>query len=361
MTATAALPFLTSSHLHCGGELKLRTADFQVEEVPAYLPCGEGEHLFLWIEKENVSAEQLTQHLARSLRVSRQDIGVAGLKDRVAVTRQWVSVPGSAKDRVEEASTASVRILKQQWHRNKLKTGHLKGNRFTIVLRNVHPEAADVLPQLLREIDRSGVPNYFGDQRFGKEGETLDLGMRLLRGAATPQEIPFARRKFLLRLALSAVQSMLFNEVLAERLRDGSLNTVRLGDVMEVSASGGVFLVDDPLADQARLETGEILPTGPLFGPKMKAPTGRTSELEQHVLASHDLTMEHFRKFAKLTSGTRRSLLLRSVDLQGEVDPAERSATLQFTLPAGAYATVLLREIMKQNQIGDATESTSED
>ncbi|MCA9080992.1 MAG: tRNA pseudouridine(13) synthase TruD, partial [Planctomycetaceae bacterium] len=329
------------------GLLKSQPDDFVVEEVPAYLPCGEGEHLFLWVEKEGVAAEQLVQHVARNLGISRQEIGVAGLKDRQAITRQWISVPAAAEGQVDAVTTQAIRVLERRRHRNKLKTGHLRGNRFAITLREVPVEDQAKLPPLLDEIARSGVPNYYGDQRFGRDGETLRLGLELLRGETAPQTIPFARRKFLLRLALNSVQSMLFNAVVADRLRAGQLLTVQPGDLMQVVESGGVFAVEDAAIEQARFESGETVVTGPLFGPKMKQPTGQPGDWERSVLERHGIAADSFAKFPKLTSGARRPMLLRPNELQGTGNGDAGTVTLRFVLPSGCYATVLMREINK--------------
>ncbi|MCA8991111.1 MAG: tRNA pseudouridine(13) synthase TruD [Planctomycetaceae bacterium] len=349
------LPYYSPTSLRVGGAFKQSPEDFEVEEIPAYLPSGEGEHRYLWIEKTNVAAEQLVRHIAQTLGIRRDDVGVAGLKDRQAVTRQWISVPFAEEQDLEQLSTPNIRVLSESRHRNKLKTGHLKGNKFTLWLRDVSPDAESHLPQLVDFINANGVPNYFGDQRFGRDGETLELGMNLLKGTATPKSIPFSRRKFLLRLALSAVQSQLFNELLAERIRTQSVSDVVEGDVMEVAASGGLFLVDDVEEARQRVASGEILTTGPLFGAKMKFPSGVTRERELAVLEAHGLSLEDFNRFPKLTRGARRSLLIRPHEVVGEYVAAENSVRLSFDLPSGSYATIVLREFTKSPEQGSAS------
>lgn len=338
------LPFLTSDLPGIGGTLKATPADFVVEEIPAYLPGGEGEHLFLWIEKEDVPADGLVRHLAQSLGVPRDEIGVAGLKDRRAITRQFVSVPARAADRVESAGTESIRILSAVRHGNKLKTGHLRGNRFSILVRDVAASLsqAEAIVARLREF---GVPNYYGEQRFGLGGETVSLGFALLRGEKTTRDIPPAKRKFLLRLALSAAQSELFNLALVDRLNRGELRIVLVGDVLKKTTTGGLFVADDVATEQARLDAGETQITGPLFGPKMTAPDAEPAEREAALLASANLPDDAFRRYPKLTTGTRRPYLVAVPDLAVAEDPDGLRFTL--TLPAGAYATVVLRELMK--------------
>lgn len=339
------LPYLTGDLPGIGGVLKSVAEDFVVEEIPAYEPTGNGEHLFLWVEKQETSAEQLTQHLSRAFNISRNDIGMAGMKDRRAVTRQYVSVPARCEGNLENATTDRIRILHSARHGNKLKTGHLKGNRFSILVREVADDAFFKAIGIAERIGALGFPNYFGDQRFGNEGETLELGLGLLRGERTEQDIPWARRKFLVRLALSAVQSELFNQTLSNRLKDGFIDRVLLGDVMQVTQSGGIFLVEDQAVEQARFLAGETVTTGPLFGPKMRSPEGEVSLLEEAVLQNAGLTREHFRKFPKLTPGSRRAFLVRPSGL--EIHQEADGLRIEFTLPSGVYATMLLREIRK--------------
>ncbi len=208
------IPFLTDQLPGIGGKIKAVPEDFLVEEIPVYEPCGEGEHLFLWVQKQGLSAEQLIDWIARQLAVSRREIGTAGMKDRQALTRQYVSVPARCADRIESLESDQVTILDARRHRNKLKTGHLRGNRFEILVRDPVPGAEAKAHAILASITRDGFPNYYGEQRFGSGRKTLALGWDLLRGDKPPREIRPARRRFLLRLALSAVQSELFNRVL---------------------------------------------------------------------------------------------------------------------------------------------------
>ncbi|SFH56770.1 tRNA pseudouridine(13) synthase TruD [Planctomicrobium piriforme] len=340
-------PCLTPLELSINGQLKVEPEDFVVEEVPAYLPSGVGEHLFLWIQKRDISAEFLTGHIARSLGVRRDDIGVAGLKDRRAVTRQWISVPATAEERIEAINTPAIQVLEAKRHGNKLKTGHLRGNRFELIVRG-EPGQLAIAQQIAAAIAEQGVPNYFGDQRFGHDGETLTLGMSLLKGETDPRSIPSPKRKFLLRLALSAAQSSLFNTVLARRLQAGTLHSVQPGDVMQVCASGGLFVVEDVPSEQPRFDARETVITGPIFGPKMKSPLGDVLQLEQEILTATGLTREVFRTHSKLTPGTRRPLLLWPENLTVADHP--HGLRLTFTLPSGCYATVVLREFLKENR-----------
>ena len=333
-----------------GGVLKTEPADFRVEEVPAYEPCGEGSHLFLKVEKTDLAAEALVAHLARTLRVPRRDIGTAGLKDRRAVTTQWVSVPFACEPHVPAVDGENVRVLEARRHTNKLKTGHLRGNRFDVLLRDVSDDAPASADAIAGRLNAGGFANAFGDQRFGHGGSTLELGYALLRGEKSDRDVPPKRRRFLVRLALSAAQSDLFNACLADRLADRTAGTVQPGDVVQVVGSGGLFAIPelpmkgDLAEEQTRLDAGETAVTGPLFGPRMVAPKAAPAEREAAVLAAADLPADAFRRFAKLTPGARRPYLVRPADLT--VNPNPDGLRVRFTLPSGCYATVLLRELM---------------
>ncbi len=341
------LPYLTADLAGVGGTLKEQPEDFVVEELPAYEPSGEGEHLFLWLQKRDVAGEDLLRHVARRLNISSRDIGMAGVKDRRAITRQWVSVPARCEPMVAEIDSDQVRVLRAARHGNKLRTGHLRGNRFSIRVRNTGEAAADRATRVAEAIGRLGFPNYFGAQRFGQEQQTLQLGLDLVSGKASPRSISPARRRFLLRMALSAVQSALFNAVLAARLRNGRLHTVLAGDVMQVRASGGQFPVEDAAAEQQRFDARETVLTGPLFGPKMIAAQEAAAAAEGAVLADWNLSPADFTRFSKLTSGTRRPLLVWPGNLS--IQAEGQDLRIDFDLPSGSYATSLLREFMKSD------------
>ncbi len=327
------------------GLIKTVPEDFLVEEIPAYLPGGSGEHLFLWVEKREVPAEQLLKHVGRVFGIPAHEVGCAGLKDRRAVTRQWLSVPARFAERVEELTTERIRVLESALHANKLRTGHLRGNRFTILVRDLAGmDAASIDPTLqaiTTRVAADGFANAYGDQRFGRQGETLQLGLDLLTGRTTPKSIAYNRRKFLLKLALSAVQSDLFNQALAERQRDGLLHTVLAGDVMQVVDSGGLFLAEDAELEEARRAQHETVVTGPIFGPKMRAPTGVPAEREHALLERSGLVMDQFHEYRDLLPGTRRPYVIRPEELV--VTPHPAGWQFAFTLPAGVYATTCLQ------------------
>lgn len=279
------------------------------------------------------------------LNLSWGDIGVAGLKDRVAITQQYVSIPARCLDDLGKLETESIRILRSALHGNKLRTGHLKGNRFSILVRDVADGCAEQVEQIADQITRFGFPSYYGKQRFGHDGETLDLGFDLLRGNKKPYDIPRSRRRFLLRFALSAMQSFLFNHALSQRLADGLLQTVLPGDVMQVRETGGIFVVEDVECEQLRSDAREIAITGPMFGIKMRKPSDDVLKRELNVLSSQQLTLDQFRPFKKLMPGTRRQYAVYADEFRFESEP--EGIRFHFTLPSGAYATTLLREFMK--------------
>ncbi len=332
------------------GRIKAEPEDFVVEELPAYLPSGEGEHLFLWIEKRDVSAEYLTGQLSRALGIARDSIGMAGQKDRRAITRQWISVPVEAESRLaaldDLADQGLVRVLSSSRHRNKLRTGHLVGNRFEIRIRTEDADAVEVASTIADRIRVAGVPNRYGDQRFGIGDETLLWGRDLLSGARRARDIEPHRRRSFLRLALSSVQSDLFNAVVHARQTRGLLHQVMDGDVLQVIASGGCFTTVDPALDQHRLDSREVTPTGPMFGVKMKSPLGDALRLEQEVLDASGLKLQHFEPFSPLMSGARRALLVYPQDVKIHADPL--GVRVEFSLPPGAYATTVLGEFIEE-------------
>jgi tRNA pseudouridine13 synthase len=336
--ATADLPGI-------GGRIKTQPEDFEVEEIPAYQPSGEGDHLYLWIEKRGLGAEFFVRQVARRLNIAVSEVGTAGLKDRHAVTRQMVSVPAHVEERLNQLDGDGIRVLQVNRHGNKIKPGHLHGNRFDILVRDVVTDASERLPPLLEHIRRDGLANFYGEQRFGREGETVRLGLALLRQEPPPGAIKMnARNPFLRKLALSAAQSALFNHCLAARMKDGLLLRVLPGDVMARWPFGGMFVAEDVAREQERLDGREIVPAGPMFGRKMFRSSAEAAQREEQVLHDAGLTTQAFTLFGKLLAGTRRHNIVYVDDLTANVE--SEGVRLSFTLPAGSYATVLLREIM---------------
>ena len=347
----APLPLVTADLPGIGGRIKTVPEDFDVEEIPAYQPSGNGDYLYLWVEKRDMGAEYFTRQVARRLDIPVGEVGTAGLKDRHAVTRQMVSVPAGVEPRLAQLEGDGIRLLNTSRHGNKLKPGHLHGNRFRIVIRDVDPAAGERLPPLLDRIRGQGFANFYGPQRFGHDGETVQLGMALLRGEPPPLP-PSGRRlnlrsRFLRKLALSAAQSGLFNHYLAQRLSDGLLRRVLPGDVMAKWPFGGLFVAADVAREQARFDARETVHAGPIFGRKTFAAAGEAAEREAVTFRAAGLTQASLSGFGKLLQGTRRHNLVYADDLAAQLTP--EGVQLTFTLPAGCYATVFLQEITKAN------------
>lgn len=334
------LPTLTSELPGCGGVFKASPEDFLVEEIPAYEPSGESdcEHLFLWIEKRGRSTQDVAKALARHCGFQEKDVSWAGLKDRQAVTRQYLCAPARfVEPKLSTFALEGVTVLKTARHRNKLKGGHLRGNRFKLIVRGVtdHAVAKEVLDRLVR----LGIPNFFGEQRFGIGGDNAEKGKRILEAGGRHRD------RFERKLFLSAYQSDLFNRVLAKRLVGGTFAKALVGDVLKKNVTGGEFVCEDPLVDQPRVDCLEVSPTGPLFGPQMLRPGGAVDALEESVLVDEGVARELFVAGGNETMGARR--LLR-IAVQLESSEARGDALeLAFSLPAGSYATVLLRELLK--------------
>jgi tRNA pseudouridine13 synthase len=352
-------PLLTADLPGIGGRIKAVPEDFEVEEIPAYQPSGNGDYLYLWVEKRDMGAEYFARQVAQRLGIAAGEVGTAGLKDRRAVTRQFVSVPARAEGELGRLEGDGIRVLSVGRHGNKLKPGHLHGNRFRILVRQADPQAAERLGPLLDRLRREGLPNFYGPQRFGREGETVRLGLALLRGEPPPVPAsgrrPNLRSAFLRKLALSAAQSALFNHYLGRRLADGLLRRVLPGDVMAKWPFGGMFVAEDVGREQARFDARETVHAGPMFGRKTFAAAGEAAAREAAVLQDAGISAEAFRRFGKLLQGTRRHNLVYVDDLAA-ADEAE-GVRLTFTLPAGSYATVLLAELMKAPDLEGAEET----
>jgi tRNA pseudouridine13 synthase len=338
------LPRLTADVPGCGGAFKLVPEDFEVEEVPAYLPSGDGEHLYLWLEKRGRDTREVVKALAGALGVSEDDVGVAGMKDRQAVTRQLISVPARAEPKVEGFALEGVRVLWTKRHGNKLRTGHLRGNRFRLRLRGVKDlgAARETFSQLVER----GLPNYFGEQRFGRAGDNADQGKLLLLG----QRLAKRPDRFQRKLYLSAFQSRLFNRALVERLRAGTLATALLGDVLRKEETGGLFVCEAPEVDGPRVAAFEVSPAGPLFGPKMPASAGDVAEAEARLLVAEGITLEDFKRGGGETEGGRRPYRVRLGSPELVPEPSSEGGEdvwLTFELPRGAYATEVLHELLK--------------
>lgn len=332
----SSLPTITPELPGAGGSVRATPEDFEVEELPLYEPSGAGSHAYAWVQKVGLTTRDLLREL-QSAGVPLANIGVAGLKDKVARTRQWLSVPRRFEQAAWSAleGLAGVEVLRTSRHRNKLGIGHLRGNAFEIRVRDVEPEALPRIEAVLAELRRVGLPNYFGPQRFGRFGRNPVDGLRVLQG----ERISADRR--LERFLISALQSQLFNAMLAARIERGLFATVVSGDWARKHDTGGTFMVVDEESERQRAEAGAISATLPLYGKKVRPAEHRAGELEAAILERFELEWVQFRS----RHGDRR--LSRVLPLQARVRAEGDGVVLSFELPKGSYATVLLREVLK--------------
>ncbi|MCC6465240.1 MAG: tRNA pseudouridine(13) synthase TruD [Planctomycetes bacterium] len=395
--------FLSAAVPPCRGVFKSINDDFRVDEIPLYPFSGSGTHTLVRIEKSGISTFEALRRVARALDFPERDVGFAGMKDSRGITRQWLSLEHVAPERVQALDLPRVRVLEVTRHGNKLKRGHLAGNRFEVLLRDTPPEDVPHARATLELLARRGVPNWYDAQRFGRRQENARLGLALLKddlagylrvllGEAESERDPAlqaARKAFddgdtaqalalwpqrgnlertvlkelvdrgpgpntLKKLPqkvklfqLSAAQSLLFNRALDRRFP--AIDRILPGDVCQ-KENGACFVAEDAAAEQPRADAFEISPTGPIFGYKMLPAGSEAAAQEQAVLAEAGLTLEQFDVGRGLSQkGDRRDYRFRAMDVQCEHDAGQNVLSLRFTLPKGCYATVLLKEITKQD------------
>jgi tRNA pseudouridine13 synthase len=336
---------VTPHVLGSGGWLSRLPEDFIVSETLPYRASGEGEHVFVQLTKTAVATPDAVAILARCW--NRPELarraGWAGLKDRWSVATQWISLPWPMKEDLpppvrwseDGARVETVAIVR---HSHKLKLGHVASNHFDVRVRDVSPGGVDRARQLLASLAQSGVPLRFGPQRFGRHGDNAEVGLTWLRG-----ERPAPRQPRLARLQRNAVQAWAFNRLLDRRIDDGTWCTVVQGDLVQKHDTGGMFVCDDPATDTERARRLEVSATGPMFGAKMRRPDGAALAGEEAVAAELGLDPE---LQASLGAGTRRALRF-PLDPAAELVETQDGFRARFDLPSGAYATVLLDELVK--------------
>ncbi len=338
------LPFATAEVPAVTATLKSIPEDFCVEEIASYAPSGEGEHLYMFFEKRGLNTPDAVRAIAHQIGARGDEAGWAGLKDRQAVTRQWVSFHHAATPTPESITVEGVRVLEVSRHVNKLRTGHLRGNRFTLRLRDMPAEHDLHVRQAIELLRMHGLPNYYGEQRFGHGGRNLTSAVRwIIDGERAPQK-PFLRKLF-----VSTLQSALFNAWLGARVRSGTLATAIAGDVMRKEETGGMFDCENAEIDGPRVTAWEISPTGPMFGSRMRPATLDEKAVEDALLSQWGVTPAHFERAKKFGEGTRRAARVRPDAFRMNREGAD--LMLEFELPKGSYATVLVSELLKSRNV----------
>lgn len=319
------------------GSIRNEAADFIVEEHLGFAPDGGAAHQLLWVEKRDANTAFVARSLAARLGCSPSEIGYAGLKDRRAIARQWFSVPASGDTALEGFVGEGFKVLSVHPHSRKLRRGALAGNRFTLRIRELAGPAAGFTERLER-VAANGFPNYFGVQRFGREGANLARVQDWLAHGRLPRERE--KRSFL----LSSARSLAFNAVLAGRVQAGSWNRLLRGEIVNLAGSASVFAIDVP--DETltvRCRDGDIGPTGPMCGAGGMQPTAEAGAAELPALVALAPLPE--RLGGAGLRAERRALVVRPKDFKFRLVPGQLD--LQFELPRGAYATSLVREIVQ--------------
>ncbi|MCA9578099.1 MAG: tRNA pseudouridine(13) synthase TruD [Polyangiales bacterium] len=337
---TASLPYLTAHVPPTGGTLRAMPEDFVVEEIPAYAPSGTGDHLFVRVRKRNRTTPDAVRALSRALGVDERAAGYAGLKDREATTTQWVSLFGAHAEAALALALPDIEVLEAIPHNTKLRTGHLHGNRFTLRVRAAEGVDLAAVRDAAAHVQRDGLPNYFGAQRFGRDFDNAARARAWMKGEMRAPKAPFERK-----LLVSALQSELFNHVVAERVAAGQLGAIRLGDLVQKHATGGMFVAADLAEVQSRADAWEVSATGPMFGTKMRRAEHEAGAREAALLEQQGITEEDLGRLARWGEGTRRYVRVPVPAI--DIEPAEGGYRASFVLPKGSYATVLMRELMK--------------
>jgi tRNA pseudouridine13 synthase len=343
----AAAPFDTTPHepavMH--GELAAIDAaigpapeDFIVDEIPLYPQSGVGEHVYVRVEKRGYTTPAMVRAVTRAAGIDERDLGYAGLKDKHAVTRQWLSLPSKARPPSEWQLPEGIRVLEHTRHANKLRTGHLLGNRFRITLHTQDLGALEKAAPLAALLKTKGMYNYFGGQRFGRGGDGLRQALVWLREGAKLHGMP----RFLTKLYPSVIQAEVFNRYFSARRALG-LDHLIAGEVVRLDQAGAMFSVEDTEREGPRLTSGDVHLTGPIFGPKARPTAADAAALEGAIIDQLGLSAEAREKLARLAPGTRRDLIAPIPDLELRWAGVGR-LEIEFSLPSGSYATEVIRQ-----------------
>jgi tRNA pseudouridine13 synthase len=342
------------------GRLKDRPEDFVVEEIAAYPPSGTGEHVFVRFTKRDTTTLDAARAFAHALECDPREIGFAGMKDKRAVATQTISLhaprgtdPKAIAARALSLSVEGIVVHEAAPHGNKLKPGHLEGNRFAITVRDVARDRIRDATAALDRVALVGVPNAFGAQRFGSRGDNAMRALAWLRGEEKGPRDPRVRR-----LLWSSVQSAVFNDVLDARVRDGTWTTPMEGDLLKLRSSGGLFVCTAVQTDTERAVRGEVSPTGPIVGARMRWPDGSPGELERQIAAAALGEGFDLASTRRLGEGSRRALRMWVQDMRWEIvddDPGHRTACIRvyFVLPKGGYATTVIGAALTVDETGE--------
>lgn len=339
-TAMSRLPFITGRLPGIGGVIKAEPKHFQVEEILPYAPCGEGEHLFIKLRRQGWNTADVGQALGKPFGLKTVDVGWGGRKDKNAVTIQTFSLLLPMSTSIETVKSAlkdlPFDLMDLKRHGNKLKTGHVAANRFRIILSQVGPQALASAEAIAEKLRRTGLPNFYGEQRFGIQLRNIDRSMGVLKkGKARGKKESFM---------VSVLQSALFNLWLTQRIEREAFDKVILGDLAKKTDTGGMFTIEDLQEAQQRFEARKIIYTGPIYGHKMKPAGGTAQALEIELLESLDLNLEIFKPLR--APGSRRAGIVHVDDLT--IKKVMEGLEFTFTLPSGTYATTLLREFTRK-------------
>jgi len=318
------------------GQLRSEMSDFKVFERLPFEPCGEGEHLFVHIRKTGANTLVVARELAKYFKVKEGLVSYAGMKDRFAVTEQWfgIHLPGKAIYDLSDFTVEGVEVLSVKRHNKKLRIGALSGNSFELVLRNVN-NTDDVLRRWAA-VSQFGVPNYFGEQRFGINGGNLVRAMELFQG----KKVKDKKKR---GMYLSAARSEIFNQIISKRIDQNQFESLNVGDVFMLSGTQSVFLADeiDEKISQ-RFQEKDIDLTASLWGAGDLMSKGESQKLEQAIADDHAEFCEGLAKFGLKQERRRIRLSLT----EGKIKSEDDTVTLSFFLPSGCYATTILRELI---------------
>lgn len=340
-SAMQNLPFVTGDLPGLGGTIKAAPEHFEVEEILPYTPCGEGEHVFITLQRKLWNTDDVAAELARCFRLKRIDVGWGGRKDKQALTTQTFSVllpvhmaTGDIRKRLADLPFEIIDVVR---HRNKIRTGHVAGNRFRILLSDVSPNQLAAAQAIRTALLSSGLPNFFGEQRFGIDMGNIDRCLRFWdrRRPERSREDAFM---------VSVLQSALFNLWMCQRMARGEYRSILPGDIVQKTDTGGLFIVRDIAEAAERFSRGAIVYTGPMFGAKMMRAEDQEAEYETRTLGAVGMDPDAFKRLK--SPGTRRTALLHLDDLR--IEPAPTGLLFTFTLPSGAYATIVMREFMRK-------------